>query len=167
MSDNFLYPDPKLSNPESSVPSEHSVEPVRAEQGSPEALSHTSELNAHTEALIQAARESISRTSETEHTHSETVETEPILPAEVAPEAVEPNTADQSKQYIKNLNQVFGGKPEQTKAILDASQMDVPALAGLITENLPPHAFEQVDPHNIVEALSSASEQKPDHLDGA
>jgi hypothetical protein len=162
MSDNFLYPDPKLSNPESGVPSEQSAEQVSAKQKSTEAPSHTSELNARTEALIQAARESISRTSEAEHAHSEASEAEAILPAEAAPEAVELNTADQSRQYIKNLNQVFGGKPEQTKAILDASQMDVPALAGLIREDSPPHAFEEVDPHNIVEALGSASEQKPE-----
>jgi hypothetical protein len=157
MTDNFIHPETK--KPDTAEDANNQRELHKEQQAFIE--SKSSQVNADYDARMAAARKILELQPD--------LELQPNIesPDELSDRAdhqINPEASLPTTEEIKaNLNAVFGGDPQETERILDASQMDVPALASLIKKNTPPHAFEGASPDKLVEALGNAADEKPDY----
>lgn len=151
MANDFIHPETKKPGTEENIAG--STEFHQQQSG---AIERSSQNNADHEARLEAARQILESRPDTE------------MPNELSAEGVhlqnpEVGYEETQKQFKENLNAIIGGDANETKRVLDASQMDVPELAGLMRENKPPHVFEGVSPDKLIEALGEASDEKPEY----
>jgi hypothetical protein len=145
MDNNFIHPETKRIETTEGLIDQRgtSQEQVGENEG------RTTQINTEHDAGLEAARKILDTRPNNEVPNELSVE-------QTHPQNSEAGIPHTEDQFKANLNAVFGGDSSETKRVLDASQMDVPQLAGLIKQSRPPHIFENVDPSNIVEALGNA-----------
>ena len=151
MDNNFIHPETKKPGSEESIAGS-----IELHQEQPGTIERSNQNNADHEARLKAARQILESRPDAEATAEFSAEAAHLQNPEVSYEETQ-------KLFKENLNAIVGGDANETKRVLDASQMDVPELAGLIRENKAPHAFEGVSPHKLIEALGEASDDKPDY----
>jgi hypothetical protein len=151
MDNNFIHPETKKPGSEEAIAGSN-----ESRQEQPGALERSNQNNADHEARLEAARQILELRPDAETPAGFSADAASSQNPEVGYEETQ-------KQFKENLNAIVGGDANETKRVLDASQMDVPELAGLIRENKAPHTFEGVSPDKLVDALGKAADEKPDY----